>query len=100
VARGDSAVPSLLPESTTTISSAKRRLRGRARGRLAALRVMRTAESADCGAFKCVEWKCAVESALTILIRPPCKSPKVALITGITGQDGAYLAELLLRRAT
>jgi GDPmannose 4,6-dehydratase len=26
------------------------------------------------------------------------KSPKVALITGITGQDGAYLAELLLEK--
>ena len=25
---------------------------------------------------------------------------KTALITGITGQDGSYLAELLLRRAT
>ena len=25
---------------------------------------------------------------------------KIALITGITGQDGSYLAELLLRRAT
>ncbi|VDN11829.1 unnamed protein product [Dibothriocephalus latus] len=24
--------------------------------------------------------------------------PKVALITGITGQDGSYLAELLLRK--
>ena len=24
------------------------------------------------------------------------KQPKVALITGITGQDGSYLAELLL----
>ena len=26
------------------------------------------------------------------------ESPKVALITGITGQDGAYLAELLLNK--
>jgi len=26
------------------------------------------------------------------------KSPKVALITGVTGQDGAYLAELLLKK--
>jgi GDP-D-mannose dehydratase len=25
---------------------------------------------------------------------------KTALITGITGQDGAYLAEFLLKRAT
>jgi len=25
---------------------------------------------------------------------------KVALITGITGQDGSYLAELLLEKAT
>ncbi len=25
-------------------------------------------------------------------------SPKVALITGITGQDGAYLAEFLLKK--
>mgnify|MGYP003112963773 CR=1 FL=1 len=24
--------------------------------------------------------------------------PKVALITGITGQDGSYLAELLLKK--
>ena len=24
--------------------------------------------------------------------------PKVALITGVTGQDGAYLAELLLNK--
>lgn len=27
------------------------------------------------------------------------KNRKVALITGITGQDGAYLAEMLWRRA-
>jgi GDPmannose 4,6-dehydratase len=27
------------------------------------------------------------------------KSTKVALITGITGQDGAYLAEFLLDKA-
>ena len=26
------------------------------------------------------------------------KQPKVALITGITGQDGAYLAEFLLEK--
>ena len=25
-----------------------------------------------------------------------CSRPKVALVTGITGQDGSYLAELLL----
>ena len=25
---------------------------------------------------------------------------KIALITGITGQDGAYLAEFLLKKAT
>ena len=25
-------------------------------------------------------------------------SPKVALITGITGQDGSYLAEFLLKK--
>ncbi len=30
---------------------------------------------------------------------PGSQRPKVALITGITGQDGAYLAEFLLRRA-
>ncbi|HEY8564005.1 MAG TPA: GDP-mannose 4,6-dehydratase [Beijerinckiaceae bacterium] len=29
---------------------------------------------------------------------PPPERPRVALITGITGQDGAYLAELLLGR--
>ena len=27
-----------------------------------------------------------------------CKIMKVALITGITGQDGAYLAEFLLKK--
>jgi len=27
------------------------------------------------------------------------KSKKVALITGITGQDGSYLAEFLLKKA-
>jgi GDPmannose 4,6-dehydratase len=26
------------------------------------------------------------------------KTPKVALITGITGQDGSYLAEFLLEK--
>ena len=30
----------------------------------------------------------------------PEKNGKKALITGITGQDGAYLAELLLKRDT
>src|SRR4051812_10842690 len=58
---------------------------------------MRTAESADCGAFKCVEWKCAVESAL-LFYPAAMQKPKVALISGITGQDGAYLAELLLKK--
>jgi len=29
---------------------------------------------------------------------PHSSSPKVALITGITGQDGSYLAELLLEK--
>jgi len=30
---------------------------------------------------------------------PPCPDqPKIALITGVTGQDGAYLAELLLQK--
>jgi len=28
----------------------------------------------------------------------PKATPKVALITGITGQDGSYLAELLLEK--
>ena len=28
----------------------------------------------------------------------PAHSPKIALITGITGQDGSYLAELLLEK--
>jgi GDPmannose 4,6-dehydratase len=32
------------------------------------------------------------------LIITPKTSPKVALITGVTGQDGAYLAELLLSK--
>lgn len=35
----------------------------------------------------------------TLLGRPPLMArPKTALITGITGQDGAYLAELLLNK--
>jgi len=29
---------------------------------------------------------------------PATQSPRIALITGITGQDGAYLAELLLNK--
>ena len=29
---------------------------------------------------------------------PPKAAPKVALITGITGQDGSYLAEFLLEK--
>jgi GDP-D-mannose dehydratase len=29
-------------------------------------------------------------------VAPPSEVPKKALITGITGQDGSYLAELLL----
>lgn len=32
----------------------------------------------------------------SLIIAPRKTSPKVALITGVTGQDGAYLAELLL----
>ena len=28
----------------------------------------------------------------------PDSQPKIALITGVTGQDGAYLAELLLKK--
>ncbi|MDZ4281723.1 MAG: GDP-mannose 4,6-dehydratase, partial [Hydrogenophaga sp.] len=28
----------------------------------------------------------------------PAAKPKVALITGVTGQDGSYLAELLLEK--
>jgi len=31
-------------------------------------------------------------------IKPRLLSQKVALITGVTGQDGAYLAELLLNK--
>eukprot|EP01036_Dinobryon_divergens_P056214 gene56214-75059_t len=31
-------------------------------------------------------------------IPPPTDGPKRALITGITGQDGSYLAELLLEK--
>ena len=30
----------------------------------------------------------------------PLHTPKVALITGITGQDGSYLAELLIEKGT
>jgi GDPmannose 4,6-dehydratase len=30
--------------------------------------------------------------------KAPARKPKVALITGVTGQDGAYLAELLLKK--
>ena len=30
--------------------------------------------------------------------KPSKRSPKIALITGITGQDGAYLAEFLLHK--
>src|SRR5437879_1116278 len=45
-----SAVPSLLPESTTTISSAKARLSRQGARTAAALRVMRTAESGARGA--------------------------------------------------
>ena len=37
--------------------------------------------------------------ALTNVFIPPYKAiPKVALITGITGQDGSYLAEFLLKK--
>ena len=32
------------------------------------------------------------------MMTPPKVAPKVALITGITGQDGSYLAELLLEK--
>jgi GDPmannose 4,6-dehydratase len=32
------------------------------------------------------------------MITPPKTAPKVALITGITGQDGSYLAEFLLEK--
>src|ERR1022692_2214725 len=35
---------------------------------------------------------------MTKLTAPSSQRPKVALITGITGQDGAYLAELLLKK--
>ena len=44
------------------------------------------------GESAAVEWRCA------LLIRPPSEKYKVALITGITGQDGAYLAEFLLEK--
>ncbi len=32
------------------------------------------------------------------MITTPQATPKVALITGVTGQDGAYLSELLLNK--
>ena len=38
----------------------------------------------------------AQHTPANIITLPPRTTPKVALISGITGQDGAYLAELLL----
>ena len=35
---------------------------------------------------------------MTTSTNTPTSAPKVALITGITGQDGSYLAELLLEK--
>ncbi len=41
---------------------------------------------------------CTSESANSKKMTQPKASPKVALITGITGQDGSYLAEFLLEK--
>jgi GDPmannose 4,6-dehydratase len=38
------------------------------------------------------------EIASTSAESPPSVAPKKALLTGITGQDGSYLAELLLSK--
>jgi len=38
------------------------------------------------------------KSQTSALTPQPSSQPKVALITGITGQDGAYLAEFLLKK--
>ena len=35
---------------------------------------------------------------MSVTWRPPLNSNPVALITGVTGQDGSYLAELLLEK--
>ena len=35
---------------------------------------------------------------MSVTWRPPLNSNPVALITGVTGQDGSYLAELLLKK--
>ncbi len=38
------------------------------------------------------------ENPMPPISSPPAQSTKVALITGVTGQDGAYLAEFLLKK--
>src|SRR5256886_8960475 len=79
-----SAVPSLLPESTTTISSAKARLSRQGARTAAALRVMRTAESGARGAaFKGYP----VKSAGPILKNKDAPSLRENIVFGRRGAE-------------